>query len=467
MDARRASILVIDDEESNLLAMQKILEQEAYQVVTARLATTALPLFRRQPFDLVLTDLRMPGVSGLELLRAIRKDDPAVPVVMLTAYGTVNDAVEAMKHGAVDFLSKPLRRETILRCVQDTLAKYGRAKAGSGARAPFLGNSPVITQIKRTIRMLARTTASVLIEGESGTGKEVVAGTIHMESGRTGKLVSVNCGAIPEALLESELFGYEKGAFTGAVASKPGLFELADNGTLFLDEIGEMAPSLQVKLLRVLQDGMFFRLGGTEQKKVDARIVAATNVDLKKRILEGRFREDLYYRLNVVGLPLPPLRERGEDILLLAEHFLEASKEKYSRKAVVFSPEARAAIEAYAWPGNVRELRNLLERTVVMLEGDLIQPADLGLPEVNLAPRKFIAEAVSAENEVVVADAGTPAPAASKLGAEIRFPVGTTLREMELEAIRRTLEFTGGDKAKAAEILGINQRTIYRKLPEL
>ena len=214
MDARRASILVIDDEESNLLAMKKILEQEAYQVATSRLATTALPLFRRQSFDLVLTDLRMPGVSGLELLRAIRNDNPSMPVVMLTAYGTVNDAVEAMKHGAVDFLSKPLRRETILKCVQDTLARHGRnPAAGSSPRASFLGNCSAISQIKRTIRMLARTNASGLIEGESGTGKEVEAGTIHAESARTGKLVSVNCGAIPDSLLESELFGYEKGAF--------------------------------------------------------------------------------------------------------------------------------------------------------------------------------------------------------------------------------------------------------------
>ena len=452
MDAHRATILVIDDEESNLLAMKKILEQEAYQVVTAKLATTALPLFRRQPIDLVLTDLRMPGVSGLELLRAIRKEDIAVPVVMLTAYGTVNDAVEAMKHGAVDFLSKPLRRETILRCVQDTLAKHGRVRANAGiARQAFLGNSATISQIKRTVRMLARTNAAVLIEGESGTGKEVAANAIHGESARVGRLVSVNCGAIPESLLESELFGYEKGAFTGAVTAKPGLFELADHGTLFLDEIGEMAPNLQVRLLRVLQDGMFFRLGGTEQKKVDARIVAATNVDLKRRILEGRFREDLYYRLNVVSLTLPPLRERGEDILLLADFFLEQTRERYSRKNVTLSPEAKAAIEAYPWPGNVRELRNCLERTVVMLDGDLIHPSDMGLPEATSPGGK----------QAILESAPTG------LAAEIRFPVGTTLHEMELEAIRRTLEFTGGDKAKAAEILGINQRTIYRKLPEL
>ncbi|HEY8280682.1 MAG TPA: sigma-54 dependent transcriptional regulator [Bdellovibrionota bacterium] len=452
MEAYRANILVIDDEESNLLAMKKILEQEAYQVVTARQAAMALTLFRRQAFDLVLTDLRMPGVSGLELLRAIRKENSSVPVVMLTAYGTVNDAVEAMKHGAVDFLSKPLRRETILKCVLDTLAKSagGPQAREQRARTQFLGNCPTISQVKKTIRMLARTSASVLVEGESGTGKEIVANAIHSESARQGRMVSVNCGAIPETLLESELFGYEKGAFTGAVNPKPGLFELADKGTLFLDEIGEMSLSLQVKLLRVLQDGMFFRLGGTEQKKVDVRIIAATNNDLKRRILESKFREDLYYRLNVVSLQLPPLRERGDDIQLLADHFLDLARESHGKKGVTLSAEARRAIECYGWPGNVRELRNSIERTLVMLDGEVIRPADLGLPEV------------PADSAL----AGSPKPL-SAATEDLRFPLGTSLHEIELEAIRKTLEFTGGDKVKAAEILGINQRTIYRKLAEL
>lgn len=452
MDACRATILVVDDEEGNLLAMKKVLEQEAYQVVTARQAAMALSLFRRQNFDLVLSDLRMPGVSGLELLRSIRKENSSVPVVMLTAYGTVNDAVEAMKHGALDFLTKPLRRETILKCVQDALAR-GTGAQPSASRTQFLGNCAAITQIRKTVRMLARTAASVLIEGESGTGKEIVAKTIHAESGRTGRLVSVNCGAIPESLLESELFGYEKGAFTGAVASKQGLFELADRGTLFLDEIGEMPVSLQVKLLRVLQDGIFFRLGSTEQRKVDARVVAATNNELKKRILEGKFREDLYYRLNVVAIQVPPLRERGDDILLLADHFLELGKEAYGKKQLHLSAEARSAIAAFAWPGNVRELKNCLERTVVMHDGELIRPEDLGLPEA-VATASFTRKLADAE-------------AAGTVPSEIRFAVGTSLHEMELEAIRRTLEFTGGDKARAAQILGINQRTIYRKLPEL
>lgn len=451
LEAYRAKILVIDDEESNLQAMQKILEQEAYQVATARQAAAALAIFRKSHFDLVLTDLRMPGVSGLELLRSIRKENTSVPIVMLTAYGTVNDAVEAMKHGAVDFLSKPLRRETILKCVQDALSRHRVAQEQSG-KIVFLGNSAALAQIKKTIRLLARTNASVLIEGESGTGKEIVAKTIHTESARTGQLVTINCGAIPESLLESELFGYERGAFTGALTAKQGLFEMANKGTLFLDEIGEMPLNLQVKLLRVLQDGSFMRLGGTEQKKADVRIVAATNLDLKKRVLEGKFREDLYYRLNVVALPLPPLRERGEDILLLADYFLDISRQMYGRKNVAFSQEARAAILAHNWPGNVRELQNSIERTLVVLEGDVISPTDLGLPEAGT--RSEIAPNPAATSE-------------ETQPSEMRFTVGVTLHEMELEAIRQTLIFTKGDKAKAAEILGINQRTIYRKLPEL
>jgi DNA-binding NtrC family response regulator len=442
MEGYRAKILVVDDEESNLLAMEKILRQEAYQVVTAKQAASALNLFRRQAYDLVLTDLRMPGVSGLELLRTIRKENSTVPVVILTAYGTVADAVEAMKLGAVDFLAKPLRREVVLKCVQDSLSKRV-SEADTSAKVHFVGASGVVAQIKKTVRMLARTSASVLVEGESGTGKEVVAKTIHQESGRAGRMISVNCGAIPESLLESELFGYEKGAFTGAIAAKPGIFEAADKGTLFLDEIADMPMSLQVKLLRLLQDGIFFRLGSTEARHADVRVVAATNGDLKKRIADGRFREDLYYRLNVISIQVPSLRERSEDIPILAEHFLEAAKTTYGRADVGFHPDALLAMSAHDWPGNIRELKNLIERTLVMVDGSVIGPEELGLGRPQFAAQP------------------------SLHAMEMKFSVGTSLRDMELEAIRRTLAFTGGDKAKAAELLGINQRTIYRKLQEL
>lgn len=445
MESCRAKILVVDDEESNLVAMQRVLEQEAYQVSVATQAAAALGLFRRGVYDLVLTDLRMPGVSGLELLRAIRKENGTVPVLVLTAHGTVEDAVEAMKLGAMDFLAKPLKRERVLRAVQDALNRVPLDAPGQ-ARPNLVGSSPLIQQLKRTVRLLARTNATVLIEGESGTGKEIVAKTIHLESGREGRLLSLNCGAIPESLLESELFGYERGAFTGATVAKPGFFEAADRGTLFLDEIGDMPPALQVKLLRVLQDGTFQRLGSTETRRADVRVVAATNADLKKRISEGRFREDLYYRLNVVSLALPPLRDRPEDVPLLADHFLELAKETYGKRDAFFSPAARVAMQGYSWPGNVREMKNVVERTLVMLEGAEISPTHLG---------------IHAAEEPVVANA-FPGEA-----GEMRFAVGTSLQEMEMEAIRRTLIYTKGDKAKAADLLGINQRTIYRRLAEL
>jgi two-component system, NtrC family, response regulator HydG len=442
MEGYRAKILVVDDEQSNIEVMEKILSKEAYSVVTAKQASIALNTMRRQKFDLVLTDLRMPGVSGLELLRAIRKENSVIPVVLLTAYGTVEDAVEAMKLGALDFLAKPIKREILLKVIQDCLSR--RNTEIESERFQFIGMDPEILQIKRTIRLLSRTNATVLIEGESGTGKEVVAKSIHIESSRTGKLINVNCGAIPESLLESELFGYERGAFTGANTNKIGLFEAADGGTLFLDEIGEMPQSLQVKLLRALQDGTFFRLGSAEPKKVDVRVIAATNADLKRKIMEGTFREDLFYRLNVVSLRVPPLRERKEDIRQLADYFLESAKARYGKPNVKYSDDSYLVMQAQRWDGNVRELKNTIERTLVLLEGEEITPKDLGM---RIAGEKI--------ND------------SSTVKEEMIFPVGMKLREMELELIRKTLEFTKGDKAKAAEILGINQRTIYRKLPEL
>lgn len=442
MEGYRAKILVVDDEQSNIEVMEKILSKEAYAVVTAKQASIALTHLKRQKFDLVISDLRMPGVSGLELLRAIRKENQLIPVILLTAYGTVEDAVEAMKLGALDFLSKPIKKEVLLKSIQDSLGKYSRPSDVS-SKLQFLGSHPDILQIKKTVRLLARTNASVLIEGESGSGKEIIAKSIHLESKREGKLITLNCGAIPDSLLESELFGYEKGAFTGAVSSKMGLFEAADKGTLFLDEIGEMPNHLQVKLLRTLQDGTFFRIGSTESKKVDVRVIAATNADLRKKILAGTFREDLFYRLNVVSIFVPPLRNRREDIRLLADHFLNVSKEVYGKGEAFFSSETYAALEAHTWEGNVRELKNTIERTVVLLEGNEIRPQDLGI---------FL----SAESSPLAGNE-----------SEFRFPIGTKLREVELEMIRKTLQYTNGDKNKAAELLGINQRTIYRKLSEI
>ena len=441
----RARILVVDDEKSNLSAMERLLGFEGYQVLTAMTAGAALQVLKKQSVDLVLSDLRMPGASGLELLRSLRAQYTDLPVVLLTAYGSVTDAVEAMKLGAVDFLSKPIRTEQLLRIVQDCLAR--KLNVG-GDNAELIGQCTEINEVRRTVRLLAPTPASILIEGESGTGKEILARLIHRESGRKGRLVSVNCGAIPESLLESELFGYERGAFTGAVAPKQGLFEAAENGTLFLDEVGEISPALQVKLLRVLQDGSYMRLGSTEVRKSNARIISATNANLKKKIAEGKFREDLFYRLNVVYLTLPPLRERGEDIEHLAREFFRQSKDRYGKGELQLPADFISEIRAYKWPGNVRELRSAIERMVVLAQSGACALSDLGI--AGLGKRKK-----------------EEAPAGATVGALFSFPLGTTLKEIELIVIKQTLEAVGGDKAKAAEILGINQRTIYRKLPEI
>lgn len=445
----RARVLLVDDDLSNLLVLQKILEQEAYSVITARSAADALQFFRKQGADIILSDLRMPGMSGLELLKAVRLISQNVPVLILTAFGTVDDAVEAMKLGAVDFIAKPIKRASVLRVMQDALAKNESSQSGTlkmreskdHSQQLFLGLSPVMQEIRRSIKMLAPTGASIFIEGESGTGKEVVAKLIHQESGRSGQMVSINCGAIPEGLLESELFGYERGAFTGASTSKKGLFEVADKGTLFLDEIGEMPASLQVKLLRVLEDGCFHQLGSTQTKKVDVRVIAATNAKVQEKILAGTFREDLFFRLNVVHLELPPLRERGNDIKVLAEQFLENSSQQYKKQDIKFSPDAISAILQYGWPGNIRELKNNIERAVVLDSTGLITVTDLKLP---LKGGERISERPS----------------------ELVFTVGTSLREVEKIMIQKTLESTKGDKNLAAKLLGINLRTIYRKIQE-
>lgn len=446
----RARILVVDDEQSNLNAMSKLLSLEGYEVLTATTVGSATQSLKKYSIDLVLSDLRMPGASGMELLRFLRGAHPNIPVVLLTAYGSVGDAVEAMKLGAIDFLSKPVRTEQLLKIVGDALAKKASNEMGE-ENQEFIGHSSEILELRRTIRLLAPTPASILIEGESGTGKEVLARLVHKESMRKGRLVSVNCGAIPEPLLESELFGYERGAFTGAVAPKQGLFEAADKGTLFLDEVGEISLPLQVKLLRVLQDGSFMRLGSTEARRADVRIVAATNANLRKKIAEGSFREDLFYRLNVVNINIPPLRSRGDDVELIAREFFNRSVSRYKKGALSLPEGFFAVIRKYAWPGNVRELRSAIERMVVLARDNQCSLVDLGIALPSIAQKNT--------NEML--------PAGATVGQHFSFPLGTTLKEIELLVIKQTLESVGGDKGKAAEILGINQRTIYRKLPEL
>lgn len=444
------TIVVVDDDQSNLVSLEKILSKEGYTVRHARDGNGALVLLRKHPTALMLTDLKMPGMSGIELLRAARAIEADVEVIVMTAYGTVEAAVEAMKEGAYDFISKPFRRIELLKAVRKALEKQALSTENRQLRAELenaprwggiVGTSAPMRSLLELVNQVAPSSATVLIEGESGTGKELIAQAIHDKSQRAGhRFVKLNCAALPEALLESELFGYESGAFTGARGKKEGRFELASHGSLFLDEVGEMSPAVQVKLLRVLQDGQFERLGGTKTVSVDVRLVTATNKNLEEEVAARRFREDLYYRLNVIRLQLPPLRDRVDDIPLLVSHFLLIYSIKNAREFRQVSPEALERLMAYRWPGNVRELENAIERAVVLSREDVIGVQDLP-PSVRKST-----------------------PVSSR---QLSFAIGTPLREVELKMIVATLRHTMGDKNLAAHLLGINPRTIYRKLEEI
>jgi two-component system, NtrC family, response regulator HydG len=448
-------VLIVDDEAPNLESLSKIFEREGWRVALARSGPAALDALRKERASVVVTDLMMPGMSGEELLRAVKTLAPETEVVLMTAYGTVETAVAAMKEGAYDFITKPVKRHAIVKSVRQALEKASlvaenRAlKARLAELAPgvggLVGDAPAFRAVLETLRQAAPTSATVLLGGESGTGKELAARLVHDLSLRAaGPFVPINCAAIPEGLLESELFGYEKGAFTGASARKEGRFERAHRGTLFLDEVGEMPPGVQVKLLRFLQDGVLERVGGTESVRVDVRVVAATNKDLAAEVKAGRFREDLFYRLDVVSVRLPPLRDRRDDVLALASFFLRRVADGLPKRVAGFTPAAAAALERYGWPGNVRELQHAVERAVILTRGDVLDLGDL--------PDAIRAAAASADG---------PPPAA---GAPIVIPLGTPMEEVERLVIRRTLEETKGDKNLAAQILGIAARTIYRKL---
>lgn len=439
------TILVVDDEQSILDSLTRIFSREGYQVVTAPDARQGLEILRHQPVQVLLTDLVLPGMTGTDLLKAAKTVAPETEVVMMTAYGTVENAVEAMKQGAYDFVTKPLKRAQIVGVVKRTLEKQSlvienrslRAQLEATRRRAIIGNSIPWRRMMEVVMQAAPSSATVLIQGESGTGKELLAKAIHERSNRVNcPFVPVNCAAIPESILEAELFGYERGAFTGAVTHRDGRFSLADKGTLFLDEVGEISPQVQVKLLRVLQEGEFERLGG-RTVRVDLRLVAATNKDLMTEVREGRFREDLFYRLNVIAIYVPPLRDRPEDIPLLADYFLRRYADKNGKPISGFTHTAMDRLAAYHWPGNVRELENVVERAVVLTKNQVIEEDDL--------PRDLL-HSEAADNRT------------------INIAIGTPLEEVERRLIHETLKRTKGDKRLAAQLLGIATRTIYRRL---
>jgi len=441
------TVLVVDDEASNLASLEKIFLREKMRVFTAESAKEALEIARTRRVHVVLTDLQMPGPSGLDLLKALKQVSPDTEVVVMTAYGTVETAVQAMREGAYDFVEKPLKRMNIVKSVRKAAERQSllaenrslRQELKLLTRREIVGTSAALRRVLDIATQAAPSTATVLILGESGTGKELLARFIHERSSRArGPFVAVNCAAIPETILEAELFGHERGAFTGAVAKREGRFAKAAGGTLFLDEIAELSPSVQVKLLRVLQEGEFEPLGG-DTEKADVRIVSATNRDLFAEVQAGRFREDLYYRLNVIAVTAPPLRARREDIPLLVDHFLGIYCAKNQRPRLQMSREALQKLADYSWPGNVRELENVIERAVVLCRGDTLTIDDL--PEV-------------------VVQATAPAP------ERVTISIGTPLDEVESLLIRETLRHTKGDKTLAAQLLGISTRTIYRKLGE-
>ena len=441
------SVLVVDDEESILESLRRIFNREGIEVQVAGNGEEALEILRKQRISVLLTDLMMPTTSGLDLLKMAKTMSPETEVVLMTAYGTVETAVSAMKEGAYDFVTKPLKRAHVLRIINNALDKQSlvvenralRAKLQEKRERSVVGTSLSWRRTMEMVHQAAASEATVLILGQSGTGKELLARSIHGHSSRANKpFVALNCAAIPESILEAELFGYEKGAFTGATQSREGRFEAANGGTLFLDEVGDMPKHVQVKLLRALQEGEIERIGGGgKTTRIDIRLVAATHVNLQEAIAEGHFREDLYYRLNVVPIKVPSLRDRRDDIPLLAQHFLSLYADKNNKSMSGFSPEALDKLSHYSWPGNVRELENAVERSVVLCRGTLINASDL--PGEVVHNNRFNDNSLS-------------------------FTVGTTLAEIEMRVIEETLRQTNGDKKLASKLLGIATRTIYRRL---
>ncbi len=443
-------ILLVDDDTNTANGLKKILLQDGYDTRCVYTGNDALNLIESERFDIVITDMKLPDISGFSIIEKVKKKDVDIPVVMITAFSSLQTAIDAMKKGADDYLTKPVNideLELILKKIwekQLLVLQNRELKQRLHDKYDFsglIGNTPEMQLVFKTITEIAPTAATVLVYGDTGTGKELVANAIHHNSDRKEKpFIALHCASLSEGVLESELFGHEKGAFTGAMSQRRGRFELADGGSLFLDEVGEMSMHVQIKLLRVLETGRFERVGGEKTLESDVRIIAATNKDLEEEIKEGRFREDLYYRLNVINLKLPLLRERREDIGLLAGSFLQKYTTKNKKDINGFSSQSVKMLNNYDWPGNVRELENVVERAVVMSKKEIIEPESLP-SNINLSSRKSRKET-------------------------FRIPSGTTMKEIEKKVILETLQTTNGSKSKAAKILGISTRKIEYKIKE-
>ena len=442
-----ASILLVDDDLNTCQALQLMLSKEGHDLLETHTGKEALEKVRGEAVDLAIIDWKMPGMNGLEFFQALKAIRPEVVGLMISAHATVDLAVSAIKNGVFDFITKPFRMGDIKKAIaraleaQALVAENRRLRQALKEKASFssiIGKSPAFVRVMDLVAKIAPTRSTVLLTGESGTGKEIIAEALHFASTREDQpLVKVNCGALTESLLESELFGHEKGAFTGAFQQRLGRFESADRGTIFLDEIGEMSPGMQVKMLRVIQDGSLERVGSSRSIRVDVRILAATNRNLEEEVEAGRFRRDLFYRLNVISIEIPPLRERREDIPLLANFFLNKYGELNNKKIQGFSPDVHRVLTGYPWPGNVRELENVIERAVSLCPTETIEPSDL--------PPRIIASLPEAVEQITI-------------------PIGSSLEEVEQLVIEKTLIKTKGDKKLAARMLGISLSSLYNKI---
>jgi nitrogen regulation protein NR(I) len=470
----KKQILVVDDEANLRRVLSAQLSRDGYEVHTAEDGEAGLAFLKEHHIDLVITDLRMPKVDGMDLLRAALRDDPSRPVVMITAHGTVDNAVEALKTGAFDYITKPFDQSEVRVVVKKALRTRDLASADATRDVPaaptrmgsdrfgIIGESTPIQELYAILERVADTPTTVLISGESGTGKELVARALHENSGRRERpFIKVNCAAIPKDLMESELFGYERGAFTGAVGSKPGRFELASGGTLFLDEIGEIPNEMQVKLLRVLQESEFERVGGIKTIRVDVRLVAATNRDLKREIAVGAFREDLFYRLNVVPIALPALRDRKSDIPHLATHFIAKFNSRLKKSIEGIEPDALERLSSYAWPGNIRELENVIERAVLFADGTRIRHDDL--PEEIRSGKPHAETTPLPHSPAAPSDSGPPSSPTDGLKEQVK----AAMSKLERDLIERALKQTHGNVTHAARLLKISRKGLQLKMKEL